>query len=80
MYRTTLQYLDDILEPSGLSWKQFRELDYLKAKMEYRKYEWKDFGTPTKKVEFYSTIMEKWGYDPLPKYTEVPESPVSSPS
>jgi anaerobic selenocysteine-containing dehydrogenase len=71
--------LDYILEPSGLKWKEFRELDYLKAEMEYRKYEWKGFSTPTKKVEFYSTIMEKWGYDPLPKYREIPESPVSQP-
>jgi anaerobic selenocysteine-containing dehydrogenase len=71
--------LDYILEPSGLKWKQFRELDYLKSDMEYRKYEWKGFGTPTQKVEFYSTIMEKWGYDPLPKYREIPESPVSQP-
>lgn len=36
-------------------------------------------GTPTKKVEIYSTILEKWGADPLPKYMEIPESPVSQP-
>jgi anaerobic selenocysteine-containing dehydrogenase len=30
-------------------------------------------------VELYSTVLEKWGYDPLPKYTEIPESPVSKP-
>ena len=30
-------------------------------------------------MEIYSTILEKWGADPLPKYTEIPESPVSQP-
>jgi len=71
--------LDYILEPSGLTWKQFRELDYLKADTEYRKYERSGFSTATGKVELYSTTFEKWGYDPLPRYREIPESPVSRP-
>jgi len=71
--------LNYILEPSGFTWAQFRQMDYLKAEMEYRKYEKKGFSTPTGKVELYSTIMEQWGYDPLPRYREIPESPVSKP-
>ncbi len=71
--------LDWILEPSGLSWQQVRERSYLRGKMEYRKYEKKGFATPTGKVELYSTIFEGWGYDPLPRYREIPESPVSKP-
>jgi anaerobic selenocysteine-containing dehydrogenase len=71
--------LNHILEPSGLTWEQFREMDYVKAEMEYRKYEKTGFRTPTKKVELYSTVMEELGYDPLPQYREVPESPVSRP-
>jgi len=31
------------------------------------------FGTPTGKFEMYSTIMEGWGYDPLPAHVEPPE-------
>jgi anaerobic selenocysteine-containing dehydrogenase len=46
---------------------------------QYRKYEKIGFGTPTGKVELYSTVMEKLGYDPLPYFKEPPESPVSSP-
>jgi anaerobic selenocysteine-containing dehydrogenase len=46
---------------------------------EYKKYEKKGFGTPTGKVELYSTILEKLGYDPLPAYEEPRESPYSSP-
>lgn len=66
-----------VLEPSGLTWEQFKEKGYLKGKMEYYKYRKKGFSTPTRKVELYSTILESWGRDPLPKYTEIPESPVS---
>lgn len=68
-----------VLEPSGLTWEQFKEKGYLKGKMEYYKYRKKGFSTPTRKVELYSTILESWGRDPLPKYTEIPESPVSRP-
>jgi anaerobic selenocysteine-containing dehydrogenase len=39
----------------------------------------KGFATPTGKVELYSTILEKLGYDPLPDYKEPPETPVSQP-
>jgi anaerobic selenocysteine-containing dehydrogenase len=47
---------------------------------EYKKYEsMGGFGTPTGKVELYSTIFEKWGYDPLPHYEEPKESPLSTP-
>jgi anaerobic selenocysteine-containing dehydrogenase len=71
--------LDNILEPSGLSWNQFKEMPYLKEEMEYRKHEKNGFSTSTGKVELYSTIFEKLGYDPLPKYREIPESPISQP-
>jgi anaerobic selenocysteine-containing dehydrogenase len=37
------------------------------------------FATPTGKVELYSTVLEKLGYDPLPGYEEPPETPVSRP-
>jgi len=71
--------LDSILEPSGLKFQQFKDMGYLKGEMIYKKYEQKGFFTPTGKVEIYSTIMEKLGYDPLPQYREIPESPVSKP-
>jgi anaerobic selenocysteine-containing dehydrogenase len=71
--------LDYLLEPSGLTWDQFKEKGYLKGEQTYYKYKKNGFSTPTGKVELYSTILEKWGRDPLPKYTEIPESPVSRP-
>jgi anaerobic selenocysteine-containing dehydrogenase len=42
-------------------------------------YEEMGFGTPTGKVELYSTVLERLGYNPLPRYYEPPESPVSNP-
>jgi anaerobic selenocysteine-containing dehydrogenase len=71
--------LNNILEPAGLSWEQIKDRPYLRGDMEYRKYLKAGFSTPTKKVELYSTVFEKWDYDPLPKYHEIPESPVSKP-
>jgi anaerobic selenocysteine-containing dehydrogenase len=37
------------------------------------------FPTPTGKVELYSTILERMGYDPLPTYKEPPMTPYSNP-
>lgn len=71
--------LDYLLEPAGLTWEEFKEKGWLQGEMVYNKYKERGFSTPTGKVELYSTVLEKWGYDPLPKYTELPESPVSTP-
>ena len=71
--------LEYLLEPTGLTWEEFKEKGYLKGEQVYYKYKEKGFSTPTGKVELYSTVLEKWGHDPLPKYTEMPESPVSRP-
>ncbi len=45
----------------------------------YKKYEKRGFKTPSGKVELYSSILEKFGYDPLPIYNEPAESPISRP-
>ena len=45
----------------------------------YWKYEKKGFKTPSGKVELYSSILEEFGYDPLPVYREPVESPISQP-
>jgi anaerobic selenocysteine-containing dehydrogenase len=37
------------------------------------------FMTPTGRYEFYSTLFENWGMDPLPFYEEPPTSPYSTP-
>ena len=71
--------LDYLLEPAGLTWEEFKKVGHLKGEMDYHKYLERGFSTPTGKVELYSTVLEKWGFDPLPTYTEIPESPISQP-
>ncbi|MFC1982492.1 IscS subfamily cysteine desulfurase, partial [Chloroflexota bacterium] len=38
------------------------------------------FDTPTGKFEVWSTILEEYGYEPLPKYIEPTEGPLGSPN
>ncbi len=71
--------LDYILEPMGITWQEFKKIDYIRGQVAYQKYKDKGFSTPTKKFELYSTLLEKWGYDPLPQFREPPESPYSTP-
>lgn len=73
------QGLDHILEPMGITWKEFKEMDYVRGEVKYRKYRTDGFSTPTRKFELYSTVLEKMGYDPLPQYHEPPGSPYSAP-
>jgi cysteine desulfurase NifS len=55
--------------------------------MEYRKWEkgslrpdgQPGFDTPTGKFEIWSTTLEEYGYEPLPKYTEPVEGPLAAP-
>jgi anaerobic selenocysteine-containing dehydrogenase len=72
--------LDYILEPMGITWQDFKKMDYIRGEVRYQKYKKRGFSTPTKKFELYSTRLESWGYDPLPQYREPPESPFSTPA
>jgi anaerobic selenocysteine-containing dehydrogenase len=58
--------LDEIMAPSGLDYTQFCEQGILFAEKRYYKYKDKGFRTPSGKVELYSSLMEKGGYEPLP--------------
>ena len=68
------------LAPMGFTLKEFvtQTGGYDMPQLGYKKYEKEGFGTPTGKIELYSTIMEDLGYDPLPKYEEMPQGPVMS--
>ncbi|UCG65755.1 MAG: molybdopterin-dependent oxidoreductase [Deltaproteobacteria bacterium] len=69
------------LKPLGYTLKEFvsKRNGYDATRSEPKKYEKIGFATPTGKVELYSTILERLGYDPLPRYEEPPESPISTP-
>lgn len=73
------EFNDALLTDAGLSFDELKSIGYHVRPMKYKKYEKNGFKTPTKKVELYSTTLEKFGYDPLPFYREAPFSPVSAP-
>ena len=81
-WRTDEDVIDHRLKPLGVTFRQFmNEKDGVHfPPKEYKKYEkMGGFGTPTGKVELYSTVLKKLGYDPLPSYNEPKESPISTP-
>jgi anaerobic selenocysteine-containing dehydrogenase len=69
------------LEPLGITIQDLDDGDglYYGSPVAYRKYERDGFNTPTGKVEFYSHVLNAYGYDPLPDYAEPAESPINTP-
>ncbi len=80
-WKTLEESYDERLAPMGYTLKEFinQKGGYETLRGEYKKYEKTGFATPTGKVEFYSTTLEKLGYDPLPNYKEAHETPISAP-
>jgi len=72
--------LEDIKNQGGWVKIQSPVMEYKKwEKGGLRKDNQPGFETPTKKFEIWSTTLEDYGYEPLPKYTEVKEGPLSQP-
>jgi anaerobic selenocysteine-containing dehydrogenase len=71
-FHDTLGWLEYMLEPSGISFKQLEEkqIVYGASETQYRKHVKNGFATPSGKVEFYSQLFETHGYSPLPSYSE----------
>jgi anaerobic selenocysteine-containing dehydrogenase len=69
------------LSPTGMTIQDFiqQKAGFDKGVTEEKKYERTGFATPTGKVELYSTILEKLGFDPLPRHREPIEGPVNDP-
>jgi anaerobic selenocysteine-containing dehydrogenase len=78
-WQSSAEYLEWVLEDTGLSFDEFCERGILLGEMRYRKYETEGFQTPSGKFELSSTVMEHVGVSPLPLYREAPLSPVSTP-
>jgi anaerobic selenocysteine-containing dehydrogenase len=60
--------LDEVLRPAGMTYEEFKNKGMLRGSWIYRSYEGKGFGTPSKKVEIFSSRLKEWGYDPLPRW------------
>jgi anaerobic selenocysteine-containing dehydrogenase len=77
-----LDYLMKPMEPTGITINKLTQENpegVVYGAKEYGEYQEKAFRTPTGKVELYSEMLKELGYDPLPYYTENPESPISAP-
>jgi anaerobic selenocysteine-containing dehydrogenase len=74
---------DYILKPTNISVDELKNkpkgITYPVPKIESKHYEKNGFSTPSGKVEIWSSILEKQGYDPLPVYREPVESPIRTP-
>ncbi|ULK98517.1 molybdopterin-dependent oxidoreductase [Bradyrhizobium sp. I71] len=79
-WETQREYFDWRLEKTGMNFDEFMAAGGVNApETEYKKYENTGFATPTGKFELYSTIMEEFGYDPLPRWVEQNSTYVSNP-
>jgi anaerobic selenocysteine-containing dehydrogenase len=67
------EFLEDLLRPAGLSYKEFVAKGYLKGPDRFRSYLEKGFRTPTGKVELKLSTAEKFKLKPLPEFTGLPE-------
>ena len=73
------EYLDWRLRQIGSSLEEMKKIGVKELPESYPKYLdekeeifWK---TPTGKIELYSTILEKYGFDPIPRYQAHPTPP-----
>lgn len=73
-WTTHEEVLDYRLTPMGMTFDEFQDEHYYHLQdAEYRKYERTGFATPSGKVELYSSILDRLGFDPLPYYREGPQ-------
>jgi cysteine desulfurase NifS len=89
--QTDEELLRHVLKGSGFTLEEVRAaggtVSHETEMMQYRKWEKgllrpdgrPGFDTPSGKFEIASSVLEEFGYDPLPKYTEPREGPVSQP-
>jgi anaerobic selenocysteine-containing dehydrogenase len=91
-FETVQELFDDILQPSGLTFKELQEKGWAfppegSTSCPYRRHEKgllradkkPGFRTPTGLFELYSTLREDWALEPIPHHEEPPFTPVSRP-
>ncbi|MEM9131737.1 MAG: molybdopterin-dependent oxidoreductase [Actinomycetota bacterium] len=67
------EVIDYRLEPSGMTFEEFRAAKYLDVQPpKYRKYRKTGFATPSGKVELSCSILGDLGFDPLPYHRPAP--------
>ncbi len=79
MFATDDSFMDFLLQPAEMNFKDFKRKGLIRLPWEYKKYEKSGFATPTGKVQLFDPKLESLGFDPYPAYVEPAESPVSTP-
>ena len=79
MFPSDDAYFDFLLQPSGVTYQEFKKKGRITIPDAFKKYEAKGFNTPSGKVQLYDPRLEEMGFDPLPGFREPTESPVSTP-
>ncbi|KPJ65030.1 hypothetical protein AMJ44_11305, partial [candidate division WOR-1 bacterium DG_54_3] len=79
MFPTDEAYFDFLLEPSGMTFEDFKGVGVISSSLTFKKYEVTGFQTPSGKIQLYDQRLEDLGFDPLPSYREPTESPMSAP-
>ncbi len=67
------EFLEDVLRPSGLNFREFAEKGYLKGPDRFKQYLEKGFRTPSGKVELVLSTAEELKLKPLPEFAGLPE-------
>ncbi len=91
-YETLYDLYDDILKPSGMTFKELQEKGWAyppegSSSCPYRRHEKgllrsdkkPGFRTQTGLFELYSTLRDEWDLEPIPHHEEPPFTPVSRP-
>jgi anaerobic selenocysteine-containing dehydrogenase len=78
-WKTAEEVCDYRFAPLGISFSDALNKGGIRPEVKYRKYESQGFGTPSGKVEIYSSIFAGFGLEPLPVYREPVESPEGNP-
>jgi anaerobic selenocysteine-containing dehydrogenase len=79
-WKTLEESLDYRLEPTGMTFKELKEIGHYSIPIEYNKYvKAGRFPTPSGKVGLCPKYLEGMGINPIPTYIEPPEGPINSP-
>jgi anaerobic selenocysteine-containing dehydrogenase len=73
-WQSVEEFNDFRVQGRGITFKALDGINFIRMPKEYERYKKGqfEFNTPSKKVELYSTFLEKFGYDPLPNYVAPP--------
>ena len=78
-WKSEKELMDYRVRTLGIGFDEVAKGGRIRFPMVFHKYERKGFNTPSGKIELYSKRLKDLGQDPLPFYTEPPESPYSQP-